>query len=148
MRFQHFLAVLALFSGFSSIQRFQHFLAAFGTCQRFQHFLAVLALFSGFITFQQFQYFVVVLALLSGFSGFSTFQQFDDDETKILVLLSASVERFGISSLRDFLCSTYCLTCKLALHDKQDIMKKKQCNLKLKFCSLTTNYYQFTDTKW
>ena len=63
---QHFLVVLALFSGFS-------------TFQRFWHFLAVLELFSGSSTFQRFQHFFVVLALFSSFSTFQWFQNYFAD---------------------------------------------------------------------
>ena len=98
---QHFLAVLALFSGCISFQRVQHFLAVwhflaffffgFSTFWRFQHFLsdlnfffAVLALssgfitffFSNFITFQWLQHFLAVLAFSSTFSTFKRFQHF------------------------------------------------------------------------
>ena len=77
-RIQHFLALLALFRGFSTFQRFQHFLAvlalfsSFSTSQRFQHFLAILALFRVFSTF----FVVAILALFRGFSTFQWFQHF------------------------------------------------------------------------
>ena len=74
-RFKHFfLAVLALFSGYSPFQRFQHFLAVLALFGSFSPFLlisalsAVLAHFSSFSTFQQFQHLLAVLSLSSGFS--------------------------------------------------------------------------------
>ena len=85
-RFQHFLVIFALSIGFITFQRFQHFFSGYSTFQRFQHILAVLALFNGFLNFlavlalfrvfSTCQRFQHFIAILVLFSGFSTFNQF------------------------------------------------------------------------
>ena len=64
-------------------------------------FFLVLALFRSLALFA----FFAILSLFCGFSTLDLFlrcQWFDDGETKILVLLSPSVERFGVSRMPDF----------------------------------------------
>ena len=98
LQFWHFLAVLALCSGFSTSQQCQHFFSNVSTFQQFQHFLSVLALFSDLSTFQRFQHFLAVLALFSSLSTFQRFQLF----LAVLALFSVLVLFSGFRNFQQF----------------------------------------------